>query len=186
MHRYLSLSSSRAQYSAFLYRRKETKLVARLCTGQPAAWAQLIDRWSPRLYSYIFYNIGNEAEARKLMHLVLSEVIQTIICSPRINNLSVLIFSIAHRHILHYHYADNGVSLQTQWAKDQSTVKQPIDKEQKKRTFFHRFRQFSPETQQILLLRYVCGVSLLELSQIVEQPEETLVQTLHRVKLYLQ
>lgn len=113
-------------------------------------------------------------------------MIQTVIRSPRINNLSVLIFSIAHRQVLHYHYAGNGISLQKQWSTDQSTAKQPNDMEQKKKIFFHRFRQFSPETQQILLLRYVCGVSLVELSQIVEQSEETLVKTLYRVKLYLQ
>ncbi len=186
MHRYLSFTSSRAQCSAFLYRRKETKLVARLCSGQPAAWAQLVDRWSPRLYSYIFYNIGDEAEARKLMHSVLSEMIQIIIGSPRINNLSVLIFSIAHRHIMQHHYADHTISLRKQWATEHPTVNQPRDMEQKQRTFFHRFHQFSPETQQILLLRYVCGVSLLELSQIVEQSEESLVQTIYRVKRYLQ
>jgi len=177
MHRYLPFTSSRARCRTFLYRKRETKLVSRLCSGQPAAWAQLVDRWSPRLYSYIFYNIGNEAEARKLLHLILSEMIQTIIGSPHAHNLSVLIFSIAHRQMLRYHREANTISLQTSW---------PTETEQKQGTFFQQFRQFPPETRQILLLRYVCRVSLLDLSQIVEQPEEMVAQTLHRVKRYLQ
>jgi DNA-directed RNA polymerase specialized sigma24 family protein len=184
MHRYLSSTSARAQCN-FLYRRNETKLAARLCSGQPAAWAQLIDRWSPRLYSYIFYNVGDETEARKLMHVILSEMIQTVIGSPRINNLSILIFSIAHRHVLRYH-RQNSAPLCKQWPLEQPTRTSLAEINYDRGTFFHRFRQFSAETQQILLLRFVCGVSIVELSQIVEQSEEVLVQTIHQVKFYLQ
>jgi DNA-directed RNA polymerase specialized sigma24 family protein len=168
-----------------LYRRSETKLAARLCSGQPAAWAQLVDRWSPRLYSYIFYNVGDETEARKLMHLILSEMIQTVIGSPRINKLSVLIFSIAHRHILHYR-RQHATPTRKQWPPEQPTRNALTDINYDRGAFFHRFRQFSAETQQILLLRFVCGVSIVELSQIVEQSEEALVQTLHQVKRDLQ
>lgn len=186
MHRYLPFSSARSHRSAFLRGRAETKFVARLCSGQPTAWAQLIDRWSPNLYSYLYYNIPDEAEVRTLMHLILSEMIQTVIGAAPINNLSVLIFSIAHRRVLHYRRQQEAAMPQERHRTERIPAGQPGTADTTNSNFFYRFRQFSPETQQILLLRYVCGVSLLELAQIVDEPEDVILQKLYQVQRYLQ
>jgi DNA-directed RNA polymerase specialized sigma24 family protein len=186
MHRYLPFASTRSYHSTFLRKRSETKFIARLCSGQPTAWAQLIDRWSPNLYSYIYYNVSDEAEVRTLMHLILSEMIQTVIGATQINNLSVLIFSIAHRRILDYRRQQGIESPQERHRAERAPVGQRGAAEAKSSNFFYRFRQFSPETQQILLLRYVCGVSLLELAQIVGEPEEVLLQKIYQFQRYLQ
>ena len=186
MHRYFPYTTSKVRCRALLGKRTDTKFIARLCSGQPTAWAQLVDRWSPRLYSYIFYNTGEETVARRLLHSVMAEVIHTVISRPRLNNLSVLIFSIAHRQILYY-CRENRAVAKREIVPIESVVRQnnatinAIDG-----YFFNRFRQFSLETKQILLLRYVCGVTLFELSQIVGQSEEHLLQTIERAKIYFQ
>lgn len=186
MHRYFPFTTSRARCRSLLGKRTDTKLIAKLCSGQPAAWAQLIDRWSPRLYSYVYYNIGEEIATRRLLHLILSEVIHTVITTPRVHNLSVLIFTIAHRHTLRYCRQQMGTpnAKETLPAKGIANVAGASDTFD--RYFFHRFRQFPLETKQVLLLRYVCGVTLFELSQIVGQSEEVLLQMIKRANIYFQ
>lgn len=186
MHRYLSTIPSRAHRNGLFHQRKERKLVGHLCAGQPGAWVQLVERWSPQLYSYITYNVGNEAETRRLMHLILSEVIHTVIATPRIKSLTILIFSIAYRHILHYRWQHPAPILPISQGTQQAISAPIAETHNPGVNFIRRFRQFSPETQQLLLLRYTCGVTLAELSQIIGQSEDMLTQTLHRAKLYLQ
>lgn len=184
MHRYLSSIASRRHRQMPFQRRKEQQFIGRLNGGQPDAWIQLINRWSPHLYSYIFYNVNNEEATRQLMHLILSDVIQTVIRSPRTISLTVLIFSIAYRHILRY-CADHPLATSPKPHKVQA-VNNVQTGPQAAPTFIQKFRRFSLETQQILLLRYVCHVPLAELSQIVDQSEDILAQKLYRAKLYLQ
>ena len=178
MHRYLTSFSAQVHPGQLFRKYQEKKLIQQLCTGQPSAWVQLVDRWSPRLYSYISYNVSNEDETRRLMHLILSEVIHTVIDTPRIQSLTVLIYTVAYRHILHY-----------RWQQAASQAPESLsakEKQQHRATFIQRFHQFSPKTQQLLLLRYVCGIGLADLAQIVGQSEDALAQTLYRAKLYLQ
>lgn len=191
MHRYFLSSTSKVRCRALLNRRTDTRLIARLCSGQPAAWAQLVDRWSPRLYSYIYYNTGEDLAARRLLHTILHEVIQTVITRPRIENLSVLIFSIAHRQIL-THCRENRTTIRPKNLADErmapknEPMRPPANIDPIDSYFFHRFRQFPLETKQILLLRYVCGVTLVELSQIVGETEDVLLRAIERVNIYFQ
>lgn len=186
MHRYFPYSTSKLRCRALLGKRTDTKFIARLCSGQPAAWAQLVDRWSPRLYSYIYYNTGEEATARKLLHEIMSDVIRTIITTPRTNNLSVLIFRIAHQHVLDYCRAQAGISQQRHLRTESATFNLASGANRTEGYFFNRFHQFPLETKQVLLLRYVCGVTLVELAHIVGQSEEKILQTIERANIYFQ
>ena len=190
MHRYLSSISPKVHCTRLLHKRREKKFVGHLCAGQPEAWVQLVERWSPHLYSYITYNVGNETETRRLMHVILSEVIHTVIANRKIKSLTILIFSIAYRHILHYRWEHPlDVLLMPQSVRQTSSTMEKdvcLGVNISGGNFTHRFQKISPETQQLLLLRYVCGVTLTELALIVGQSEEMLSHTLYRAKLYLQ
>ena len=188
MHRHFTLLTSRIRNAAPVLRRKETKFIGRLCTGDSSAWIQVLNDWSPRLYSYVVYNTIGEIEAKKLIHLILAEVVQTALRLPRPGNLTVLIFAIAYKHTLHYRRQNPAA---TPTLLQRSTPPTTIDPNKidnakidnaKGVNFLHSFRQFSLEMQQVLLLRYLCGVTLPELSQIVEQPEETLTKLIQRAK----
>ena len=186
MHRYLSSISPSTQCPKLLRKHRERKFIGHLCAGQPGAWVQLVERWSPSLYSYITYNVGNEDDTRKLMQLILSEVIHTVIDTPRIKSLTILIFSIAYRHILHYRWQHPVLVPAALRTAPQMSSTTGEDVYAIGVNFIRHFRQFPPETQQLLLLRYICGVTLAELSQIVGQSEDMLAQTLYQAKLYLQ
>lgn len=186
MHRYIPFSTPRLRRRVPLSKKQETKFVRQLSAGQSAAWAQLIERWSPRLYSYIYYNLENEADSRRLMHEILAEAIHTVIDSPHITNLTVLIFSIAYRHILsaRRRHSTYNPPLRRQARRTTRTHASGFASDSQTK-FLRTLRQFTPEIQQILLLRYHCGVNLSDLSQIVGQSEEVLAQTLYRATRYL-
>ncbi len=186
MHRYLSSLTTTPSHRAFFAKRKEQRFIGQLCAGQPQAWLQLLDRWSPRLYSYVVYNVGNENEARKLVHLILSDVIHTLIDAPKVPNLTILIFSIAYRRTLRYRQQNLPPRLPRRSEDTQVDERDDQKKTEQEAYFIQRLHRFSLEAQQLLLLRYVCGVTLTELSQIIGQPKEVLAQTLYRAKLYLQ
>lgn len=180
MHRYFSRVPLPTRRHPLAPNPTTSKRIGRLYNGEPAAWLRLVERWSPRLYSYIVYNAVSEAEAQKLIYLIFAEAIQTIVGSLRVANLTVLVFSIAHHHILHQRRRHTNPMLPAQPAA--SAV---AEEETQKTNFLHTFYQFAPEVQQILLLRYLCGVSLPEIAQIVGQPEAALTKTIAGAARYL-
>lgn len=188
MHRQFTLLTSRMRNATPVLRRKETKLIGRLCTGDSSAWIQVLNSWSPHLYSYVTYNAIGEIEAKKLIHSILTEVVQTTLRSSRPGNLTVLIFAIAYKHVVYYRRQNSTATLTPPPHATPSVTINPdkIDTSKIDNTkgvnFLHSFRQFSLEMQQVLLLRYLCGVTLPELSQIVGQPEETLMKLIRRAE----
>jgi DNA-directed RNA polymerase specialized sigma24 family protein len=181
MHRYFTLISSRLRRSAPAHSRQDAKFIRQLCSGKPAAWVQLIDLWGPRLYSYIFYNTATDADAQTLMRFVMAEVVQTLVGSLRAADLTILIFSIAHHHVLHYRQRNGDLISQRQRL---SGRRYPFGSSPEPQ-FLYLFRQLTLETQQILLLHYLCEVSLPDLAQIIGQSEERLKSTLYRARLSL-
>jgi len=174
MHRYFSRVTLHTRRNTLASNRITSQRIGRLYNGEPAAWLRLVERWSPRLYSYIIYNAVSEAEAQKLLYLIFADAIQTIIGSLRVANLTVLIFSIAHYHVLHQRRRSGNPLFPPQPAAAASTVVGETQGSDFLRTFY----QFAPEVQQLLLLRYLCGISLPEIAQIVGQPEALLTKTI--------
>lgn len=186
MHRHISLRSTQTNNHILLQRRKEQQFSRRLNLAQPAAWVQLVNRWSPKLYTYIAHNVDSEDEIRMLMHRILADVVRSVVRKSPTENLTVLIFSTAYRYVLRYRWQyPNALDAHSE-ATSNAVSASPLNRRNQKSSFLHRFHQFSLETQQLLLLRYVCHVELSDLSQIVGQPEDVLIQTFHSANLYLQ
>lgn len=184
MHRYFSFVPSRLRRQQLpMSRRHDPKFVSQLCRGESRAWSQLIDHWSPHLYSYVSYNAASETDARLLLHTILSEVIHTLIGARPLDNLTTLIFSIAYQHTLHYRRQNPGLLLPKLRPGQQNAGETNADAQS---NFLQRLHQFTPEMQQLLLLRYLCGVTMPELAQIVGQSEELLTKVLYRSRAYFQ
>ena len=180
MHRYFSQVASRLRNHLPLRKRREVYFVKQLCNGEGSAWVQLLDHWSPSLYSYVSYNVTNEADVRKLMRLILSELVQTLVSAEPIENLTVVIFAIAYQHLLRYRRHAPDPFAGNAWQHPQTGTTGGI----LPHDFFQHLQQFSTEVQQLLLLRYLCGVTLPELARIVGLPEEVLSRILRRTRFY--
>jgi DNA-directed RNA polymerase specialized sigma24 family protein len=178
MHRYLTHVTGRLRSYLPTQKRRDARFVRQLCDGDGDAWGQLLDHWSPHLYSYISYNVVTEADVRRLMRLILSDLIQTLIDEQPLEHLTVVIFRIAYRHLLRYRRQAPDPFVHPLWQRKQAAA----TGETLPNYFFQHLQQFSPEVQQLLLLRYLCGVTLPELAQIVGQPEELLTRLLSRTR----
>lgn len=186
MHQHFAYITSHLRATALVRRKKETRFIKQLCAGEPQAWATLVDQWSPRLYSYFTYSTMNDADAQRLIQHTLSELVGEMVGTSkfthRIAQLSVLIYSIAYQHVLHYRrQRPNGYALPAR------QVEQPAEGNFRPRLhFLTNFRQLRDETQQILLLYHLCDMSLAEIAQIVDQTEDRLAKTLRQAQCYLQ
>ena len=181
MHRQFTFVSSRLRKTAPVHIRKETLWMQQLCAGEAAAWAQLLDYWNPRLYSYAIYNGATETEAQKLIHSICSEVVHAVVGSLPTVNLTVLLFSIAYQQILRYRER----SLDPALKQVPPAIQLANPEDDPWAGFFQIFYQFTPEVQQILLMHYLLEISLPEIAQIVGQSEAVLMKNLHRAKFYL-
>lgn len=182
MHRQFTFASSRARLVAPVHKKQEAKWLRQLCVGEATAWATLVDLWSPRLYNYIFYNVAIEVEAQKLLTTIFAAIAKAIVGSQQISNLTILIFSITYQHILYYRYQNPHLTAQN--STTQSSPPTPST-DPSVMGFLHTFHHFSLELQQILLLYYLCGVSVFEISQIVGEREELLIKLLNRAQFHL-
>jgi DNA-directed RNA polymerase specialized sigma24 family protein len=176
-YRHFSVASLSLHQRSLAPMPKEAKWMRQLCAGEPVVWAQLIDHWSPCLYGYITANGASEADAQQLVCTIFSEVVQAVVGSLRIANLTVLIFSIAYQQMLNY--------CQQRLSPLQSHRLSAADHVDPQFVFLHTLHQFAPEVQQLLLLHYLCEVSLSDISQIVGQSEEVLKKILYRVQHHL-
>jgi len=181
MHRQYSLISSRSPKKMPVHLMKEARWVRRLCAEDATAWTQLIEHWSPRLYNYVFYNVATEADAQALMHAIFTEIVQVVVGSLRIANLTILLFATARQHVLRYRAQSAHVPPPTHPLL--LSAERPTN--QQLTSFWVCFQKFTLELQQILLLYYVCGVSLPEISQIVGRQEGELLRILQQAKYYL-
>ncbi|MEZ4868022.1 MAG: hypothetical protein R3C14_42230 [Caldilineaceae bacterium] len=160
--------------------KKEAAYQKQLRKGDPTAWAQLVDQWSPRIYSYVSYNTTDDREAEALMQFILSEVVQTLLSTPRLDNLTTLLFTIAYKHVLLYRQQLSDYML-PRLLQPPHTLPAKNAREQK---FTQALRQISLETQQLLLLRYLCDVPMPELSHIAGKSEDVLAHMLCRNELF--
>jgi len=143
--------------------RAERIFLQELCQGQAAAWQQLVALWSPRLYSYVSYNTYSIDDAQALLQQTFSFVMQRLINhaeQPKnLAQLTILLVSTLYRLILQYQQSF-GVPLF-----DHRHAPPPLDPQQQK--FIAALAQLAPPVQQLLLLRYLVGLSIGELASII-------------------
>ena len=186
MHQQIAYVASRLRASALVNRKKEARFIKQLCAGDAEAWATLVEQWSPRLYSYFTYNMVSDADAQRLVQHILSELVGELIGAAGFTNLAVLIYSIAYQHMLHFR-RQRPKQPMGQPVGQQRQFEQPAEGNFRPRLhFLTNFRQLRDETQQILLLYHLCGMSVAEIAQIVDQSEERLAKTLRQAQCYLQ
>ncbi|MEZ4736396.1 MAG: hypothetical protein R3E79_55630 [Caldilineaceae bacterium] len=158
-------------------RKQEARWVDQLRAGEPTAWAALVDHWSLRLYNYLLYSGVHEAAAQTLLPIIFSAVAEAVVGSLRIASLTVLIFTIARQHVLHFCQQEPCRPLEPPFP--------ALFADEEATHFLTIFHHFTPEVQQMLVLHYLCDVSLAEISQILGQREEVLTKLLHRAQYYL-
>ena len=148
--------------------------------GKSAAWQQLLEIWSPRLYSYAFYNTYTIGDAQALLQRTFTLVMQRVIHSTfrlqHLSQLTVLLVSTLYRLILHYQQRFGNPLF------DAHRHQQPVDPLQQK--FMGTLQQLTPAVQQMLLLRYLVSLSVGELALITGYGIAAVVAILRAASLH--
>ncbi len=165
--------------------------VARACAGDSEAFSFLYERNVTRIYNYIYYRIGSEADAEDITSRVFYRAfghINTYI--EKGVPFSAWLYRIAHNLIANWHrdsHRRKEVPLE-----DQVDIpikadhpEKAMEKTQEVEQLLQGIRRLSPDRQQLLILKFVEDYSNAEIADIMGKSEGAIKSLYHRALLSL-
>lgn len=158
---------------------REKELAVRASQHDPEAFAELYDLYVDRIYNYIYYKVGNTAEAEDLTAQVFTKAWEAI-GSYRWqgHSFSPWLFRIAHNLVVDYHRARRPTTvldvLETRPHVINSEADRPEQVMQNLMTL-ERVRQaisqLTEEQQTVIILRFIEGYSTADIAEVMgKQP----------------
>ncbi len=169
----------------------EEEAITRAADGDTEAFSLLYERYVNRIYNYIYYRTGNPNEAEDLTSRVFYRVMHHI---PNYNNrgvpFSAWLYRIAHNLVANWH-RDNSrrkeVPLEdyTQLPQRSLQPEARVVDSQEMEALLQVIRQMPPDRQQLLILKFVEGMSNAEVGVIMMRSEGAIKSLYHRTLLAL-
>lgn len=159
--------------------------------GDTDAFSRLYERYVTRIYNYIFYRTGNPAEAEDLTSRVFHRALHHI---QHYDNrgipFSAWLYRIAHNLVANWH-RDNSrrkeVPLDdyTQHPHRSQMPEASVVDTQEMEDLLKVIRRMPPERQQLLILKFVEGMSNQEVATIMMRSEGAIKSLYHRTLMAL-
>jgi RNA polymerase sigma-70 factor (ECF subfamily) len=166
---------------------KEKYLLFRAKNKDPEAYALVYDLYADKIYRFIFFKVSNAEEAQDLSSEVFLKTWQYIIDGKEIKNLNAFFYSIARNLVIdHYRKASQKeISLSEIENSEEHprAEKNEIEKIAQKIQFdkvTEKLGQLKDEYREIIVLRYIEGMSIGEIAQIVDKKKGTVRVILFR------
>lgn len=169
----------------------EENAVARASQGDSEAFSFLYERNVTRIYNYIYYRIGSEADAEDLTARVFYRAFGHI--STYVEKgvpFSAWLYRIAHNLIANYH-RDNHRRKEVP-LEDQPEIphhadrpEHAMEKSQDVEQLLCGIRRLTPDRQQLLLLKFVENYSNAEIAEIMGKSEGAIKSLYHRALIAL-
>ncbi len=165
--------------------------VARACAGDSDAFSFLYERNVTRIYNYIYYRIGSEADAEDITSRVFYRAfghINTYV--EKGVPFSAWLYRIAHNLIANWHrdtHRRNEVSLEDQIELPVKAdhPERAVEKTQEVEQLLQGIRRLSPDRQQLLILKFVEEFSNAEIADIMGKSEGAIKSLYHRALIAL-
>lgn len=169
----------------------EDEAVSRAAKGDAEAFSILYQRYVTRIYNYIYYRTGNPLEAEDLTSRVFHRALYHI---QQYDNrgvpFSAWLYRIAHNLVANWH-RDNSrrkeVPLDdyTQQPFHAPVPEASVVTNQEMEELLKVIRQLPPDRQQLLILKFVEGMSNQEVAVIMMRSEGAIKSLYHRTLLAL-
>ena len=169
----------------------EDEAIRRAAEGDTEAFTFLYERYVHRIYNYIYYRTGNAHESEDLTSRVFHRALNHI---PRYDNrgvpFSAWLYRIAHNLVANWH-RDNSrrkeVPLEdfTQHPHRAMAPEASMVDSQEKEELLKVIRRLPPDRQQLLILKFVEGLSNQEVATIMMRSEGAIKSLYHRTLLAL-
>jgi RNA polymerase sigma-70 factor (ECF subfamily) len=169
----------------------EDRVIELASSGDTEAFSLLYERYVNRIYNYIFYRTGNPYEAEDLTSRVFHRALNHI---NHYNNrgvpFSAWLYRIAHNLVANWHRDNsrrNEVPLDDQPGLPQRGVhpEHNLVNNQELENLLKVIRKLPAERQQLLILKFVEGMSNAEIATIMMRSEGAIKSLYHRTLLTL-
>lgn len=169
----------------------EDEAIPRAIQGDTEAFTILYERYVNRIYNYIYYRTGNPHEAEDLTSRVFHRALNHL---SRYDNrglpFSAWLYRIAHNLVANWH-RDNSrrkeVPLEdyTQHPHRAMAPEARVVDSQEMEELLKAIRRLPPDRQQLLILKFVEGMSNQEVAMIMMRSEGAIKSLYHRTLLSL-
>jgi len=162
----------------------ERKLVEQ-ARRDPEAFGELYLRYVRSIYNYIFYRTGDPEEAEDLTSRVFLQALQHL---PRFQErglpFAAWLFRIAHNLVANWHrdrqrhptvpLSENGHN------RGPEHVEAALERREERERLLEAIRRLPPDRQQLLILKFVEGLSNAEIARIMGRTEGAIRVLYHR------
>lgn len=169
----------------------EQDVIARAAQGDTEAFSQLYEQYVTRIYNYIYYRTGNPPESEDLTSRVFHRALHHIThYDNRGVPFSAWLYRIAHNLVANWH-RDNSrrkeVPLEdyTQQPHRSQAPEASVVDNQEMEALLKVIRRMPPERQQLLILKFVEGLSNAEVAVIMMRSEGAIKSLYHRTLMAL-
>ena len=169
---------------------EESELIAKAKTDKEA-FGQLYERYVDRIYNYVYYRVGNEADAEDLTSKIFYRAMQHI---GRYQDqgvpFSAWLYRIA-RNLVSNWYRDQSrrtiISLDdiAQWQFSEEGPELAAEWEENREMLLAAIRRLPSERQEMLILKFVDRQSNAEIGRIMGRSEGAIKSLYHRTLLSL-
>lgn len=169
----------------------EDEVVQRAASGDPEAFSLLYERFVTRIYNYIYYRTGNPHEAEDLTARVFHRALHHIThYDNRGVPFSAWLYRIAHNLVANWH-RDNSrrkeVPLDDYSQQPQRSLAPEVRvvNNQEMEDLLKAIRKLPADRQQLLILKFVEGMSNAEVAVIMTRSEGAIKSLYHRTLIAL-
>jgi RNA polymerase sigma-70 factor (ECF subfamily) len=168
----------------------ENVLVERAKTD-PEAFGILYERYVNRIYSYVYYRVGNHHDAEDLtartFHRALDHIDRYV---QRGAPFSAWLYRIAHNLVANWHRDQSRrkvISLEdvTLSAQRREGPHQMAEQREEQDELLATIQRLPPDRQQLLILKFVEGLSNAEIGRVMGRSEGAIKSLYHRTLLSL-
>ena len=169
----------------------EEVVIKRASEGDPEAFSFIYERYVSRIYSYIFYRIGSEADAEDITSRVFYRAFGHI--GNYVDKgvpFSAWLYRIAHNLIANWHRDSHRrkevpIEDQMELPARADHPERALEKSQEMELLLCGIRRLSPERQQLLILKFVEDYSNAEIGEIMGKSEGAIKSLYHRALIAL-
>lgn len=170
---------------------RDESLLIEQAKNELEAFGFLYEKYVQRIYNYIYYRTGNHNDAEDLTAKTFQRAMKHI---PRYEQrgvpFSAWLYRIAHNVVANWHrdrsrrkvIALDELVLHQQWRQSPEGL---IEEDEEKRELLRAIRQLPADRQQLLILKFVEGMSNEAIGQVMGRSEGAIKSLYHRTLLAL-
>jgi len=165
---------------------KEKYILLKAKNKDPEAYSQVYDLYVDKIYRFIFFKVSTQEEAQDLTSEVFLKVWQYIIDGKEVKNLNALLYKVARNTVIDFYRQarQKDVSLDDQIESHPKDLSDDLIKKVEAKiqleTIEDKLKELKDEYREIIILRYIEGLTITEISEITEKKKGNVRVILYR------